>query len=92
MTRADVSDNAQATRLQVEAQAARGIVEADRLADALDLVSAAIPQVQARSVPLLTERLGHLFGRSLARLQVEERQAVRKTLRQAREQDLEESS
>ena len=89
---ADGSDNAQLTRERLESQTFHDIVEAERLADALDLVAAAVPQVQARSVPLLAERLGHAYARAMARLRAEQRQAVRKSLRQAREQDLEESA
>ncbi len=65
----DVSDAGQQARLAREAESSREIVDVQRLADALDLVDAAIPQVSLRSLPALQERLAR--GAAWARARME---------------------
>ena len=48
---ADASDNGQVTREELEARAVRGIIKAERLADALDLLEAAVAQVGGSDPP-----------------------------------------
>lgn len=65
----DVSDAGQQARLAREAEATREIVDAQALADALDLVEEAIPQVAPRTLPALQERLARAASRALARME-----------------------
>ncbi len=65
----DVSDAGQQARLAREAEASREIVDAQRLAEALDLVDQAIPQVSLRSLPALQDRLARAAAWARARME-----------------------
>jgi hypothetical protein len=69
----DVSDAGQQARLflegQAEARRKHELVDAQQLADALDLVEAAVPQVSARALPELYERLARAASWARARIE-----------------------
>lgn len=64
----DVSDAGQQARLALEAQASRELVDAQRLAEALDLVDQAIPQVSPRTLETVHERLARATSWAKARM------------------------
>lgn len=74
----DAADNAVATRLRLEAQTAAAIEAADAVVAALDVLDRAVRQLSARSLPAFSERLGRLYSLAMARLNGEEREAVRR--------------
>ena len=65
----DVSDGGQQARLAREAEASREIVDAQRLADALELLEEAVPQVSLRALPALQERLARAATRARMRME-----------------------
>ena len=74
----DIADAGQLARLRLEAR----IVDGEQLAEALALVERAVPQVGARALPVLAERLGRAYSRVMARLHGEVREAVRARVRE----------
>ena len=65
----DHADNAARARSQAEETKSREIVEAAKLAAAVDLIEEAIPQVSPRTLPALQERLARAAARARARLE-----------------------
>lgn len=77
----DVDDPGQAVRLRMEAERDRVLEDVDAVAAALDVVERAAGQVAAATLPVFAERLGRAFGRAMARMQRETREAVRAAVR-----------
>jgi len=63
------ADNAARARMRAEEARSREIVEAAKLAEAVDLIEEAIPQVSPQTLPALQERLDRAAARARARLE-----------------------
>jgi hypothetical protein len=82
----DVSDAGQQARIALEAEASQGIVEAQRLLDALSTIEQAAGQVSSQALLTFAERLGRAYARGFHRLRTAERRALRATLDAARQE------
>jgi hypothetical protein len=80
----DTDDSEAETRHRLEAMATTRIVEAQALADALELLEAAVHQVGRGALPAFAERAARLHSLAMARMRQQERQAVRDRLKGAR--------
>ena len=63
------ADNAARARMRAEEARSREIVEAAKLAEAVDLIEEAIPQMSPRTLPALQERLARAAARARARIE-----------------------
>jgi hypothetical protein len=81
---ATAADNAQVSRLRLEARAVRMLDDAEVLAEALATIEAAVPSVHPKSLAALAERLGRAYARALTRMRRSERRAIKATLNRER--------
>lgn len=80
---ADVADSAQLARLRGEAAVQRAVAEAAAVSAAFDVLERAVARAPRRVLLTFAERAGRAYARAMARLDAEDRRAVRELVRRS---------